>query len=293
MAHVISTINLKGGVGKTTTTAALAEFLSGAFGKRVLVIDLDPQTNLTCVLIGEERWKSLNLQGLTLATLFRDAVRPEGTPARFDLARTVQHEASPIRGIRTLDLLPSSLDLIDVQDRLSSVRPGRFYTDSPIELLRRAVRPILDTYDFVLVDCPPNLGIVTLNGLRISQGYIIPTIPDVLSTFGIPQIQKRVREFGDALGEEIAEVGVVVSKFRSNSTLHRNTVARLRSDPEFEYPAVFDTMVPETNQIASSAEFTRYGTMRQKYGYQGNYDTFLGLTAEFIRRVEAMAWARA
>ena len=72
MAHVFSTINLKGGVGKTTTTVAVAETLSSEFGKKVLVIDLDPQTNATTMLIGEDKWRTLNDSGRTLARLFKD-----------------------------------------------------------------------------------------------------------------------------------------------------------------------------------------------------------------------------
>ena len=67
-----------------------------------------------------------------------------------------------------IDLLPSSLDLIDVQDQLATIPSGRFYSINPIELLWRTVKTKLDDYDIVLVDCPPNLGIITLNGLRIS-----------------------------------------------------------------------------------------------------------------------------
>ena len=76
MTHVFSTINLKGGVGKTTTTVALAEFLSAEMWKNVLVIDLDPQTNATVMMIGEEKWKNLNKNGHTIASLFNDALDP-------------------------------------------------------------------------------------------------------------------------------------------------------------------------------------------------------------------------
>ncbi len=287
MVHVISTINLKGGVGKTTTTVALAEFLSAEFSKRVLVIDLDPQTNLTTVLIGEERWKSLNDEGQTLATLFKDALRPEDEAAHFDLRKTLQRRVSPVSEVWQVDLLPSSLDLIDVQDRLASMPSGRFFSNNPTDLLRKAVKSILDDYDYVLVDCPPNLGIVTLNGLRISDGYIIPTIPDVLSTYGIPQIQQRVKAFAHSLGEEIAEVGIVVTKYRKAPTVHMNTIRRLENDPEL--PAVLSSYIPEANQIAASAEFVGTGTLRQKYGYQGQYDTFRSMTKEFIELVEEIA----
>lgn len=76
MAIVISFINLKGGVGKTTTTVAVAEMLAGVFLKRVLVIDLSPQTNATLMLIGEEKWEELNSSNHTLVQLFTDAIEP-------------------------------------------------------------------------------------------------------------------------------------------------------------------------------------------------------------------------
>lgn len=286
MATVIATINLKGGVGKTTTTVALAEFLSAEFGKRVLCIDLDPQTNLSTVLIGEDAWKDLDDAGHTLATLFEDALRPEAEAPQFDLEKTLQRRVSPVAAVGTVDLLPSSLRLIDVQDRLASMPSGRFYSDNPTDLLRRAVRPVLDNYDYVLVDCPPNLGIVTLNGLRIADGYIIPTIPDVLSTYGIPQIQSRVKQFADNLGESIAELGIVVSKYRAASTVHVNTVLRMQDDEKL--PVVFDTVIAEGNQVAASADFQPYGTLRQKYGYQGQFDAFRALTEEVIEQAEEM-----
>ena len=167
-AVVISTINLKGGVGKTTTTVAVAEMLSGEFGKRVLLVDLDPQTNATSMLIGDERWGELNSEDRTLAKLFSDALL-EPEERSFDLQSTLVRKASRVAAVRSLSLLPSSLDMIDTQDKLGSMSSGRFYAESPTDILRRAVTPILGEFDIVLIDCPPNLGIITLNGLRMSQ----------------------------------------------------------------------------------------------------------------------------
>jgi chromosome partitioning protein len=251
MTHVISTINLKGGVGKTTTTVALAETLSAEFRKRVLVIDLDPQTNATTMLIGEEKWRKLNDSGRTLARLFKDALEPNNK--QFDFNTALQKSVSDVSAARTIDLLPSSLDLIDVQDQLASAPSGKFYSVNPIELLWRAVKSKLDDYDIVIVDCPPNLGIITLNGLRISQGYIIPTIPDILSTYGIPQIVTRVKEFSDEIAEPIEPLGIVITKFQANSSVHKNV---LRSLQQGKDAPVFDTRIPQANQISSAAEST-------------------------------------
>ncbi len=281
MARVIALINLKGGVAKTTTTVALAETLASQFGKRVLVIDLDPQTNATTILIGEQRWKKINSEGWTLATLFKDSLDP--TNKKFDLNQSLQRGVSDVQGAEHVDLLPSSLDLIDVQDKLASAPTGQFYSVTPIDILRLAVKPILDDYDVVLVDCPPNLGIITLNGLRISEGYLIPTVPDVLSTYGIPQIVKRVGNFSKEVGEDIEPIGIVITKYQENSTIHANVSKDLRRRND---PTVFDTVIKQANQIAASAEFqNERRTLKQKYGYGDLAQRYIDLAGELLKRL--------
>lgn len=285
MTLVLSTINLKGGVAKTTTTVGLAETLSAEFHKRVLVIDLDPQTNTTIMLIGEERWLKLNKNEHTLARLFKDALDP--SVKKFDFDATLQKGVSDVAAAKTVDLLPSSLDLIDVQDQLASTPSGKYYSVNPIELLHRAVKTRLDNYDVVLVDCPPNLGIITLNGLRISQGYIIPTVPDYMSTYGIPQIVSRIREFSREIAEDIEPVGIVATKVQYNSTVHMNVLRTLRSNSD---APVFETEIRQANQVAAAAEHLDYGrTLRQKYGSgtQGLTDTYIALARELLQKTQA------
>ena len=288
MTHIISVINFKGGVGKTTTTVALAETFSAELGKKVLVIDLDPQTNATLMLIGENHWFDLNPKGHTLATLFKDAL--ESGNKRFDLAATLQRRVSDVDAARTIDLLPSSLDLIDVQDRLATVPSGKYYAVNPVDLLLRAVKSVLDGYDLVLIDCPPNLGIITLNGLRISDGYIIPTIPDHLSTYGIPQILTRVKEFGRAIDETIEPLGILVNKYQANSTVHNNTLRQLKQDGDM--PNVYEQVIRQSNTMSAASEFaTSKRTLRQKYGAgtNGLASDFIGLATELWASLEAVA----
>jgi chromosome partitioning protein len=274
MTHVVSTINLKGGVGKTTTTVALAETYSAYFQKKVLVIDLDPQTNATLMLIGEKRWFELNSKGHTLARLFMDAMDPDNR--KFDFEATLQKRVSDVQSANSIDLLPSSLDLIDVQDRLASAPPGKFYSTNPIEVLSRAVNPKLHEYDLVLIDCPPNLGIITLNGLRISDGYIIPTIPDYLSTYGVPQIVGRISEFSKAVSEEIEPLGIVATKYQANSTVHKNVISQLRDDEDG--PVLLDTIIRQANAVSAAAEFQHYKrTLKQKYGADPS-----GLASDYV-----------
>lgn len=279
-AKVISFINLKGGVAKTTTTVGVATVLAGEKGKKVLVVDLDPQTNCTTMLIGEDVWKELNEHGYTLYTLFKDAL---GETSNFDLSKTLQKKVSSIRDVTTIDLIPSSLEMIDLQDRIAQVPQGKFYANNPTEIIKRALKPIINNYDYVLIDCPPNMGIITLNGLRISDGYIIPTIPDVLSTYGIPQIINRVEKFSDNIGEDIECLGIVATKVRGQSTLHSRTLKTLLNGKD---APMFNTIFYENNQIGEAAECVPINTLRQKWGYQGQFDRFNSFVEEIMKKME-------
>ncbi|MGN5239246.1 MULTISPECIES: AAA family ATPase [unclassified Rhodococcus (in: high G+C Gram-positive bacteria)] len=282
MARVIATINLKGGVGKTTTTAALGEFMAAEFGQKVLLVDLDPQTNLTTMMVGEERWRELNELGRTLAALFRRAVEPEADA--FDLEKSLQKDVSSVKAVRGVDLLSSSLDLMEIQEGLSFQQYADPRSHRPIEVLRDALDPIADDYDYILVDCPPNLGMLTLNGLRVADGYIVPTIPDILSTYGIPQLQKRVARFSDRTGHSIRELGLVITKYRSASSLHRTIIEQLQRDDTIA--SVVPAWIPEANQIAASAEFVPYGTLKRKYGGAGQFDALRMLTETILMNAQ-------
>ena len=285
MAHVFSMINLKGGVAKTTTTVALAETLSASFGKRVLVIDLDPQTNATTMMIGEERWKKLNGNGHTLARLFQDALDPDNK--KFNLEASLQKKVSDVSEAKSVDLLPSSLDLIDVQDQLATIPSGKYYSTNPIELLWRAVKAKLDDYDVVIVDCPPNLGIITLNGLRISQHYVIPTIPDYLSTYGIPQIVNRIAGFSAEIAEHVVPLGIIATKYQVQSTVHNTVLGNLKDSKD---ATLFKTVIKQTNQAASAAEYIpQKRTLIQKYGSEPNglASTYKTLAKEILARLES------
>ena len=280
----LSIINLKGGVAKTTTTVGLAEFLAGVHSKKVLVIDLDPQTNCTTMLIGENRWRELNDAGNTLYTLFKDAI---DNSHDFDINAAVQKNVSGIREVQLLDLLPSSLDLISLQDNLVNVPQGNFYANTPTEILKRAVFSIKRNYDYILIDCPPNMGLITLNGLRISDGYIIPTIPDFMSTYGIPQIIKRVEQFSQEISEDIACIGIAATKVRRQSSFHMGTLESLRK----KYSGLmFETLFYEDTQASQAAAYTPVNTLRQRWGYQGYdgekpYDRFEDFTREVMARM--------
>jgi chromosome partitioning protein len=285
MAVVTSIINLKGGVGKTTLTLALAHYLSGEHGKRVLVIDLDPQTNATIALVTERRWRERDQAGQTLYQLFKDQV--EGTRL-FAAQEAILTRVSNVGGgIPGLDLLPSSIRLHRIQDRITKIADLDTYRGGPVYALREALRDTLQQYDHVLIDCPPNLGVITLNGIAISRYFLIPVVPDILSTLGVPLVLDRMADFALRAQHEIFGLGIVVSRFRAASRLHKQTVMSMRRDaiPGI-HPPIFNSIITEDVGVAEAADVEEtVATLRQKFGGTAPHRQFSALADEYLRYV--------
>ena len=296
MTKIISIINLKGGVGKTTTTVQLAECLASEFSKKVLVIDIDPQTNATIALIGEDKWQEVTKLKQTLFHLFHDKLEKT---SNFKIKEALLSSVSNLK-LQSLSLLSSSIDLIDIQDRISDISSQTGYALTPMEVLKTVIYDELNQFDYVLIDCPPNLGFITRNGIEISDYYLIPTIPDILSTYGIPQIIRKIQDFKLERPQlKIQCLGLLITKFISTSESHkevlRNLPARFDSifkDLKISSSPVFDTRIPQANATAEAMSFNgNPSTFKLKYGRTKSGDRYLyeyviDLTKEFIKRVE-------
>lgn len=285
--HVLSFINLKGGVGKTTTAVAVAEILAHEERKHVLVVDLDPQTNASVMLISEERWAQMDKAGQTLFQLFADRLNPN-EPPKFDTEQSIARGVSTINdGITRLDLLPASIRLIDIQDRIPTIAQISEFTVDPREILKNALQPVIDRYDYVIIDCPPSLGMVTKNGLRISTGYIIPTIPDILSTLGIYQIVDNVARFAKNIDRSIRPLGIVATKVPASGNLYARVLTDLEAGRLGDFgnpgatpqPPLFRNRIKHAVKVAGGAD-TEAGlrTFKQKYG--DTYESLRGLANE-------------
>jgi chromosome partitioning protein len=285
MAVVTSIINLKGGVGKTTLTLALAHYLAGEHGKRVLVIDLDPQTNATIALVTERRWRERDQAGQTLYQLFKDQI--ENTRL-FSAQEAILTRVSNVGGgIPGLDLLPSSIRLHRIQDRITKIADLDTFRGGPVYALREALRDTLQQYDHVLIDCPPNLGVITLNGIAISRYFLIPVVPDILSTLGVPLVLDRMADFALRAQHEIFGLGIVVSRFRAASRLHKQTVMSMRRDaiPGI-HPPIFNSIITEDVGVAEAADVEEtVATLRQKFGGTAPHRQFSALADEYLRYV--------
>nr|WP_296777409.1 AAA family ATPase [Rhodococcus sp. (in: high G+C Gram-positive bacteria)] len=297
MAKAVATINLKGGVGKSTMTAALAEFMAGNFGKRVLLIDLDPQTNLTAMMIGSDQWQVLNDSGRTLKALFEQALDSQAAP--FDIEDSIQRNVSPLASLGGIDLLASSLDMIEISEEVAAWQYEDLTSQEPLLVLKNEVDKVRDQYDYILIDCPPNMGIVTRNGLMLADAYVIPTIPDVLSTYGIPQIQKRVRMFSERTGHKIKALGLIITKYRKGTNLHRDTIQRLQNavldydalpaDQQAQRerpPNVIPFWIPDAIAIAGAADYFDVGSLSKRYGGGDTVGALHDLTNHLMTNVE-------
>lgn len=190
MAKVISVTNQKGGVGKTTTSLAIATGLQ-AKGFRVLAIDMDPQANLTFSLGGESD------DGPTVYELLKGDVKP-----RFAIQRTSY-----------VDLISSGITLSGAD--LEFTQEGREF------MLKTALRPLLPRYDFIIIDSPPALGYLTVNAMAAADYMVVPMLADIFSLQGIAQLGEsiaRIRKYCNP-GLEIG--GILLCRFDSRTLLGR------------------------------------------------------------------------
>ncbi|SOX53798.1 ParA family protein [Mycobacterium ahvazicum] len=216
-AKVIAMCNQKGGVGKTTSTinlgAALAEY-----GRRVLLVDMDPQGALSAGL---------------------------GVP-HYDLEKTIHNVLVEPRvsiedvllstRMKYLDLVPSNIDLSAAEIQLVN-EVGREQT------LGRALHPVLDRYDYVLIDCQPSLGLLTVNALACSDGVVIPTECEYFSLRGLALLTDTVDKVRDRLNPKLEISGILLTRYDPRTVNAREVMARV---VERFGDLVFDTVITRT-----------------------------------------------
>lgn len=211
MAKIVSMINWKGGVGKTTATlnigAGLAEF-SDFEGSRVLLVDLDPQTNLSYSVMGVDNYvKWAYKEGRpTLKNLYEDYLSNKD---HFNVDEALVKDC--IGSSKNIDLLPSHLELIFIDMKLAKKKEGVAELEqiageelNRLSILLNLFKQVENDYDYIICDCPPNFNLVTQNAIFASEAFFIPALPDFLSTIGMQQIvqevsklNKRVKQYID------------------------------------------------------------------------------------------------
>ena len=204
-AKIISFINYKGGVGKTTTTYHIGCALALFHKKKVLLVDADPQTNLTFLCAIYNRWSSFRTTNGTIASLYKAFLDSQTFDIRAILwKQPIEQYGNKI--VPKLDLIPSDVRLLTIDlDLQASLeyspdieKHARSYLSTQT-ILKNSLEVIREDYDYILIDCPPNLYLVTQNALVASDAYVVTTIPDHLSTIGLDILEERIAELGKKL----------------------------------------------------------------------------------------------
>lgn len=285
---VVCMLNRKGGVGKTTLTLALADFLSAIHGRSVLVIDMDPQATASIALLGEDDWRVLEETGLTVADLFQHLIQHSGAMEGFQPSLLVELVKRIHGGSGQVNVMASSPRLQDIEDGTADILARRSpYSRSPYTFLRSPTfMRLLGGYDYVLIDCPPSLGMITLNALTVASGYLIPTMSDYISTVALAHVTQRVKQHADGLRREIPLYGTVVTRFRPGASKQLSFLDELRELPQAQ--PLWDTIIPEA-VVASDILNQAAGSMTMKARYGGGgltaYRAFEALADEFLIRV--------
>ncbi len=258
MSKKIAVANKKGGAGKTTSCINSSVELANR-GKKVLVIDLDPQSNATKVLGHEVEL------GLTSADLFKS------------YRTTDVHDAIVSTKIN------ENLHLIPAEPHLEAVIESSMAVRNREDILRKILRPVEDSYDYIIMDCPPNLGLTTMNALKLGDFFLIPVDAGDFSIDGLAFILDAIEDVKDLDSGTFADFGVYYSMYdSSNKIMNAYTEKELGSIPEF----VFES------KIRKATAFSQANVLKLPLKYLDpkhkavrDYESFVD---EVVKRVEAL-----
>jgi chromosome partitioning protein len=226
MTRIYTLVNQKGGVGKTTTAINLAAYLA-KLGQRVLVVDLDPQANATSCL-------GVDKHGVQSSTY--EAIINEDAPAGFILYNERLQ----------LSLLPSSPALAGAEVELVD-ESGREFR------LRNALDSLDDKYDYVLIDCPPSLGLLTVNGLVAAEdGVLVPVQCEYLALEGLGQLTQTIQRVQSSLFPGLRVRGVILTMYDPRTNLSHDVVKEVNN----HFPGqVFKSVVPRSIRLAEAPSY--------------------------------------
>ena len=225
MARIVTVFNQKGGVGKTTTVINLAAAL-GKLNKKVLIIDVDPQGNATSGL-GIDK-KSLEL---SIYDMFINDI---------NLERILQ-EASA----ENVDIIPSNVDLAGAEIELIGMNDREL-------VLEKAIDDIEDSYDFIFIDCPPSLGLLSINGLSASHSVLIPIQCEYYALEGVSQLVDTIMLVKRGLNPDLEIEGVVLSMFDGRTNLSIQVVDEVK---KYFKGKVYTSIIPRNVRLAEAPSY--------------------------------------
>ena len=225
MKRIIAIANQKGGVGKTTTTVNLAACLAEA-GKRVLVIDMDPQGNTTSGF-GIEKDSIEN-------TVYQVLI------GECDLAEAIQTTA-----VKRLDIVTSNINLTGAEIELLNVAEKEY-------ILRKEAEAVENRYDYIIIDCPPSLNMLTVNAMTTADTVLIPIQCEYYALEGLSQLMYTIDLVKNRLNEDLMVEGVVFTMYDSRTNLSAQVVENVRDNLEYN---IYNTIIPRNVRLAEAPSY--------------------------------------
>ena len=255
--RVIAVANQKGGVGKTTTAVNLAACLAEA-GKRVLLFDLDPQANATSG-VGIEKTEG--------ASAYRPLL---GEGSLLDKIKPTAYER--------LEIIPSELDLCGIDVELAR-------SENHLRRGSQVLEPVIGSgrFDIIIIDCPPSLGILTLNAFAAAQGLLVPLQCEYYALEGISMVSRILAQLRDSgVNPGLEMIGIVMTMFDARTNLSNQVVGEVRT--HFG-DRVFETVIPRTTRLAEAPSFGKPIIHYDKY--RAGAAAYQVLTQELLKRLAA------
>ena len=225
MGRVIAVANQKGGVGKTTTAINLSACLAEK-GQKVLAIDMDPQGNMTSGLGIDKDEVEKNIYDLMIGQAGVDEV--------------LQKEA-----IENLDVIPTSIDLSAAEIELIGVDDKEF-------IIRNAVQPIKDDYDYIIIDCPPSLSMLTINAMTTADSVLVPIQCEYYALEGLSQLIHTIDLVKDRLNNDLEIEGVVFTMYDARTNLSLQVVENVKENLQQN---IYKTIIPRNVRLAEAPSY--------------------------------------
>ena len=294
MALVISTVNMKGGVGKTTLTVNLATCLAKYHQKRVLVLDLDAQISATLSLMSPHEFAQTRKKRKTLSYLIDNIIQPN-PHSKLDVFDIICPAVCDVEG---LELLPGDIELYDeylVSEMLH--KEAQLNEDINFEsvwnkfesvLIKKILDPVMDEYDFVIMDCAPGYNLLTRSAIAASNFYLLPARPEPLSIVGIQLLERRIAKLKESHKNseyplKINLVGVIfiMSGGGLLSRYYNQVMRRVKED--FQPHQLFNNNIPMDVNVAKAVD-SFMPVVSAMPSSQGS-KAFLKFSEEFLQKI--------
>jgi cellulose biosynthesis protein BcsQ len=277
---------MKGGVGKTTTTVNLATSLAKDCGMRVLVVDLDTQINATLSLMPPLHFAKVKKENRTLKQLINQAVQPDAQ-SNIPIQNIIQHNICKVTGF---DLLPGDIELYNdfllaallySQSNRSRQEFEKNWHNFEESLIQSILQPVINNYNFILIDFPPGDYLLTRSGMIASDFYLIPAKPDPLSVVGMGILEGHIKKLKESDRTNITLIGIVFTSLGHATNMAQKIKNRVVA--EFGEEKVFDTEIPFGVAIAKAVDEFQPVVLSEPNS--AGAKAFTELTKEFLQKL--------